>query len=373
MSRELRLIANLGSEEAGAGRMAVVRPGSEVAMVAELWRGLFNPPAFPWLREIEAAAWLNDDAAERAAGARTLFGASAGTVRRVHDKAWAISVAKKEKLEARVFHGLPIPLAPEELRGSGAAARVSEVLAGWPPWARARFTLKPRLGTSGRGRVSGVDGLVNEAMQRAFERLATHGGAVLEPWLDRVADASAQIYVGKDGAVKVLGTLSIVTTGSGQPRGHRGECDFHGDVSSGIDEDEALRAVADLVGAHAAGAGYYGPCGIDGFAYRSPEDGGRSFRSLVEFNARFTAGTVALGHIALNMGGVRTSLRLERNELCHFYVGRCGLGPALASKGGVVRVPLLSESGLSADTPVLLVARERVMIDEWLRLSQKSV
>ena len=98
-----------------------------------------------------------------------------------------------------MLRGLPTPLAPEELRASGAAARVADMLASWPSWARARFTLKPRIGTSGRGRVAGVHGLVSDAMQGAFERLASRGGAVLEPWLDRVADASAQLHVAEDG------------------------------------------------------------------------------------------------------------------------------------------------------------------------------
>ena len=372
MSKTPRLIANLGAEEGAAGMAAATRLGGEAATIADLWRGLFDPPAFPWLNGIEAAAWFNDEAAEREAGAQRLAGASAAIVRRVHDKAWAVSVARTEKLEPRVLRGLPTPLTPEELGASGAADRVAEVLADWPPWARARFTLKPRLGTSGRGRVAGVDGLVSNAMQGAFGRLALRGGAVLEPWLDRVADASAQLHVAKDGTVTRLGTLRIVTTGSGQPRGHRGEFDFHGDVSSGIDEEEALRVAAGVVGACAVGAGYHGPCGIDAFAFRSPEDGARSFRPLVEFNARFTAGTVALGHVALNMGRVTTVLGLASDEVCHVYVGRGGRGLSLPSPSGTVVVPLLSKSELLTDAPVLFAAREEAVVDQWLRLSQEE-
>jgi len=341
-------------------------------MLADLWRELFDPPAFPWLDGVEAAAWLNDDAAEREAGTLRLSGASAEIVRRVHDKAWAVSVARTEKLDSPVVGGLPTPLAPGELRASDAAARVAEVLAGWPPWARARFTLKPRIGTSGRGRVAGVDGLVSDAMQGAFERLASRGGAVLEPWLDRLADASAQLHVAKDGAVTLLGTLRIVTTVSGQPRGHRGEFDSQGRVSSGIGEDGALREAASVIGAHAAGVGYHGPCGIDAFAFRSPEDGTRSFRPLVEFNARFTAGTVALGYIARNLGRVKVELGLPPNGGGHFYIGRNGRGMSLTARKGTVVVPLLGKSEQLADAQVLFVAREQAVIDAWLRLSQES-
>ena len=373
MHRVPRLIANLGAEEGAAGTAAAMRPGGEAATLAVLWRGLFDPPAFPWLDGIEAAAWFNDDAAEHVAGVHTLFGARAAVVRRVHDKAWAVSVAGTEKLEPQALRALPTALAPEELRAPGAADRLTQVLAGWPPWARSRFTLKPRLGTSGRGRVAGVDGLVSDTMLRAFERLASRGGGVLEPWLDRVADASAQLHVSKDGTVKLLGTLQIVTTGAGQPKGHRGEFDSQGRVSSGMGEDQVLREAASIVGVHAAGAGYHGPCGIDAFAFRSPEDGTRIFRPLVEFNARFTAGTVALGYIGRHLGLVRTELSLAPDEICHFYIGRSGRGMSLAPTKGTVVVPLLGKSEKLADNPVLFAAREPAAIDTWLRLSQESI
>ncbi|MDA1186173.1 MAG: hypothetical protein O2930_16235 [Acidobacteria bacterium] len=361
-----RLIANLGAEEGRSGREAAARVGGEAALLAELWRGLFEPPVFPWLDGIEVAAWLNDADAEREAGTRVLSGASAAVVRRVHDKAWAVSVARAERLEPPVLRGVPTSLAPEELRAPGAAAHVADVLAGWPAWARARFTLKPRFGTSGRGRVAGVDGVVSDAMQGAFERLASRGGAVLEPWLDRLADASAQLHIARDGVVTLLGTLQIVTTGSGQPRGHRGECDARGQARSGIGEDDALREAAQVVGARAAGDGYHGPCSIDAFAFRSPVDGSRGFRPLVEFNARFTAGTVALGHVARNLDRAKTTLGLSSGETCHFYIGSgVGGGPAAPGAGATV-LSLLAEPHDRADAPVLVAARERESVDGWL-------
>jgi hypothetical protein len=364
-----RLIANLGAEEGRSGVAAAARPGGDAATLADLWRGLFSPPAFPWLGGGETTAWFNDDAAEQEAGTLPLSGASPAIVRRVHDKGWAVSVARAEKLESPALRGLPTCVTSDELRASDAAARVANVLAGWPCWARARFTLKPRLGTSGRGRVAGVDGLVSDTMQGAFERLASQGGGVLEPWLDRLDDASAQLHIASDGAVALLGTLRIVTTGSGQPKGHRGEFDCQGRVASGIDEEDTLREVAGLVGAHAARAGYHGPCGIDAFAFRSPSDGTRRFRPLVEFNARFTAGTVAVGYIARNLGLLKSELRLLSHETCHFYIGRSGRRRLVPASGGTVVVPLLANSERLPDVPVLVAAREQSVIDAWIGLS----
>ncbi len=371
MSPAPRLIANLGAEEGSSGIAAASRPRGEAARLAEIWRDLFDPPAFPWLGGIEAAAWLNDDAAEHVAGEYTLFGARAAVVRRVHDKAWAVSVAQRETMEPRVLRGLPTVLGPEVLRGAGAAARVAEVIASWPPWARARFTLKPRLGTSGRGRVAGVNGLVSDAMLGSFERLAARGGGVLEPWLDRLADASAQVHIAKDGTVTLLGTLQIVTTGAGQPKGHRGEFDSSGHAWSGIGEEDELRNAATIVGAHAGAAHYHGPCGIDAFAFRSPDDGTRTFRPLVEFNARFTAGTVALGHLGRHVGTVRAALGLASGQRCHFYIGRRSRERSLASHEGTVVLPLLVTGNSIAEAPVLVVARERTAVDEWLGLPQE--
>jgi hypothetical protein len=372
MSMAPRLIANLGAEEGSAGMAVAARPGSEAATLAELWRGLFDPPVFSWLDGIEAAAWLNDETAEREAGTRTLFGARPSIVRRLHDKAWAMSLAQTELLEPTWLRGLATALAPEELRASSAAARLAEVLAGWPEWARGRFTLKPRIGTSGRGRVAGVDGRVNDVMRGAFERLAARGGAVLEPWLDRLADASAQLHLAEDGTVTLLGTLRIVTTPSGQPKGHRGELDALGHTRSGLAEEEVLREAAGLAGVHAAAAGYYGPCGIDAFAFRSPGDGARSFRPLVEFNARFTAGTVALGHIGRNLRRIKAELGLAPGAPAHFYFGRGAADLSSATKKGALVVRLPGESDSPADAPVLVVAREQEVVDEWLGCAEDS-
>jgi hypothetical protein len=209
-------------------------------------------------------------------------------------------------------------------------------------------------------------------MQRAFERLAACGGAVLEPWMDRVADVSAQLQIAEDGTVTVLGTLRIVTTGAGQPRGHRGELDAEGQASTGLGEEEALREAAGLAGVHAAAAGYNGPCGIDAFAFRSPEDGVRRFRPLVEFNARFTAGTVALGHLRRNLPHVQAELGLAPGVPSHFYIGLAAANHLPATREGALVVPLLGERGRLAGAPVLVVARKREVVDEWLGASEDS-
>jgi hypothetical protein len=361
------LIANLGAEEGEAGIAAAARAGSRAAELAELWRGLFEPPVFPWLAGIQAAAWWNDSAAEREAGQATLLGADAETVRRLHDKAWAIQLAEAEFLDPPILRGLATDFSAEALRRSGAAEEIARVLESWPEWAREQFTLKPRIGTSGRGRVAGSGGRVNDEMRGGFERLADRGGAVLEPWLERLADASAQLHIAEDGTVTLLGTLEIVATAAGQPRGHRGELDSRGRPRTGLPEEEALREAAGIAGGAAAREGYRGPCGIDAIVFRAAGDGTRSFRPLVEFNARFTAGIVALGQIRRHLGRIKDEMGLAPGDLFHFYVGHSAAVPTGSEQ--IWRVSLLDDGEASGASPVLLVSREREVVDAWLSAS----
>lgn len=314
------LLANLGGEEPGP-RPKNLSP--RVAALAEAWRGLFVPPAFRWLEGAEAAAWWNDPASESAAEAagRTLLGAPADVALRVHDKGWASAVAREEWLDPRILRGIPEVLSSEQLTSPEAPALLSAVLERWPEWARRDFTLKPRIGSSGRGRVAGRDGRITPELLGALPRLAGAGGAILEPWLDRLADASAQLSIDADGSVTLLGTLEMVVTPSGGILGHRGEFDSRGRPRSGLPEEEALREAAGACGVAAARDGYRGPCGIDAFVFEDPESRDRTFRPLVECNARFTGGIVAIGHLRRSLPTIKQRLGLAPGDLFHFYVG----------------------------------------------------
>jgi uncharacterized ferritin-like protein (DUF455 family) len=293
----LTLLANLGAEEgAGASR---ARTAPQPRALAELWRALWEEPlAFPWLPRAGVAAWWNDAEAEQLArnGGTALFGAPASVARRVHDKAFAWRAACEAGLQPAPLQRVVAVLEPEELRAGGAARAIEARVAEWPAWARRSFVLKPRLGTSGRGRAIGGEGR-DTRWHGALARLAERGGALLEPWLARTWDASVQLYVTPDGAAEVLATLEQLVTPAGVARGHRGVIAADGTASSGLAADAALRTAALRVARAAAEAGYRGPCGVDSFGYRDPESGAECVRAVVELNARFTLGTVALGHL----------------------------------------------------------------------------
>ena len=413
MNEHALLIPNLGAEE-GAGwdapafdEVAASEPRSqdprETAQrtAAQLWCALFAadsrclgqsanatdrfwPPEFgprdsaaifDWLDAPDAAiAWLNTPAAAQFARReeRRLLGAPPEVVRAVHDKAFAHRVALEEKLLPAGLDEMIAVLEPELLRDSDAAlAVIDERLAGWSGWTGGRFTLKPRFGTSGRGRVAGQAGRVVEGRD-AFARLAESGGALLEPWLTRTSDLSAQLWVGSDGQIVLLGTTELLVAGSGLYRGHRGLVDSRGRVTSGSRYDEALREAAVAVAQNAAAAGYRGPCGVDAFAFEV-EPGRVAFRPAVEFNARFTLGTVAIGLLRRVLPGLGPARLPRPGELraFQFQLGAPSGGwPDLADASDAVSIPL-GDPGDSA-APALLIADDRQALDVHLASAQAS-
>jgi uncharacterized ferritin-like protein (DUF455 family) len=331
-------IANLGAEEGAAALRA--RNASWPRALAALWSALWEEPrAFAWLPEAGAAAWWNDAAAEASArdAGRRLFGAPPGAVRAVHDKAFACRAALAANLVPDALRDLITVLEPAALSAPGAARDIEKRVDAWPAWARRSFVLKPRFGTSGRGRASGGAGR-EPRWHGALGRLAERGGALLEPWLERTWDASVQLFVSECGEVQLLGSLAQIVTPAGVARGHRGVLDAEGRVSSGLPADAALRQAALRVARAAAAAGYWGPCGVDSFAFRDPESGEEIVRPVVELNARFTMGIVAIGCVQRARGRA-TWGGASRPSVCFAFSLDGTAAPAAASMTRVALGP----------------------------------
>lgn len=314
-------IANLGAEEQPESLETPDVPAARRA--ALLWERLFaGGGAFEWLPGPGvAAAWLNTSAVERAAEEQgvPLFGATARVVQRVHDKAFAHETAESEGLVPACLRDCISVLGAYALRDTATGGTaLEEALAAWPDWARERFTLKPRFGSSGRGRVAGAEGRIDEPQRTgALPRLAQRGGAVCEPWLERTEDLSVQLLVEPGGGIRLLGSLRLLTDDSGLYRGHAGCVDARGRVSSGSVHDEQIREAAVSVAQAAAAEGYVGPCGVDAFAFRDAS-GREVLRPVVEFNARFTVGTLVLAEVRRALPQLREQLGLSPGELRRF-------------------------------------------------------
>ena len=237
------LLPNLGAEEGGDWRRLLREP--RVGTAARLWRWLFpagatvageeqpeapiawqrwpaaletnrEAPAFDWLGESSGCVpWLADAAAraDPAGAGLAMAGPAAEVVAHVHDKAFAWQAAESVGLVPRSLRGTVRILEPRELEHPEAALdTLRSALDDWPDWTCGRFTLKPRLGTSGRGRIDGrAETLDAASLTAAFPRLARCGGAVLEPWLDRIGDLSAQVRVSEEQGVVLMGSLELLT------------------------------------------------------------------------------------------------------------------------------------------------------------------
>jgi hypothetical protein len=340
----LALLPNLGGEEGPGWRALAYDPA--VRAVAALWSLLFAPgaellypvslrPAWPaglgpppdgaafaWLEACAGVVpWLptQDALGDRRLAGRALYGCSPELVLAVHDKGFAHAVAEKERLLPPPLRGLIEIFDPEQLRDADAAvARMEGILGEWPAWARRAFVLKPRLASSARGRVAGSDGCVDTPPLRgALPRLASRGGALLEPWLERLSDLSVQLHVDPSSGVTVLASLEQEMTPSGRLLGHRGEIDSRGRIFSGHAVEETLRESAAQVAVAAAARGFQGPCGVDAFVFRGP-DGEAVLRPVVELNARFTTGTVTAGLIRRALDRVKRELGLTPGERVRF-------------------------------------------------------
>ena len=329
-----------------------------------LWPEAFGPrhggAVFAELDDAEAVfAWLHDRHAAAIARdrGRRLSAPDPAVVAQVHDKAFALAWAREEGLLpadlAECFHSFDA----SALEDPDAFQRDLEAhLAHWPDWLRKRFTLKPRYGSSGRGRVAGNIGV--EALRGALPRLAERGGALLEPWFERRTDLSAQFFVEPSGLLRLLGSLELLVTPAGLYRGHRGSVDNKGRVTSLRDEDEALRESGAGLAAAAAAAGFRGFCGVDAFSYFGPGDT-PAFRPAVEFNARFTMGTVVLGLLRRALPVLRKALPKDAGERRVFLFALDapdGGWPETSAEAGRLLIPLWRE-GATRKAGLLVAAQ----------------
>lgn len=348
-SPPLALVPNIGAEE-GADWPALQRIPAVAATVA-LWRTLFaanhqllgtepspeswptglgprpNQAAFPWLEKTASACWLADPDALRLIekSGRLWPGPAAERVLHVHDKAFALRASREFDLIPPALRGLGLILEPEEMASSDDwINRLEQELKTWPAWTQGHFCLKPRLGSSGRGRVSGrAKDLDRPTLSGAARALARHGGAILEPWLERTGDFSVQLHVGptdsnQTPSVTILGGLELWVTATGLYRGHLGEVDSRGRIFSGGPHEEEAREAAATLASEAQRLGYRGPCGVDGLSFRPlAADAGTilsATRPVVEFNARFTLGTVVIGLVRRLLDRLKNDLELSPGQ-----------------------------------------------------------
>jgi hypothetical protein len=266
----------------------------------------------PWGASADAAA------RGRELGA-TILQPPPEVVRRVHAKTFVAELEERLGLErhARVFHDRG-----EVERAIAATFREGEL-----------WVVKRAFGFAGRGHLLGRGPTLPPNgpgfLARALER---GDGVVLERWLARERDLSVALDISVTGAVTVMGVLELITGANGG---------FLGNRFGAIDAPTELVRIARRVGEELAREGYFGPAGIDALVH----PGG--LRALVEVNARFTMGRVALAFAPLlPPGGVGSWITTEARPAASERVlptdpfpGRPGSAPVvlLACDAGELR------------------------------------
>ncbi|MFT5905244.1 MAG: hypothetical protein ACI9E1_000838 [Cryomorphaceae bacterium] len=160
--------------------------------------------------------------------------------------------------------------------------------------------LKAPWSSAGRGHLRLLGGEWTDAARAWLEKVvAQQGGVVVEPWLKRVLDFSAQYEVSKEG-VKLVGMTRVVNDDAGRYLGTF----VHRKWTSGVEpelteflfreagvmqlyKDEIPKLLLDLLDAE-----FRGNFGVDAMVYEAED--GLKLRKVVEVNPRMTMGRVAL-------------------------------------------------------------------------------
>jgi hypothetical protein len=147
------------------------------------------------------------------------------------------------------------------------------------------WLMKRAFGLAGRGHRRG-EGPPSDADLRWLQNSLRHGhGVSIEPWVAREADFAMHGRLAREGAL-TLGRAVMQRCDAGG-RWQESLPAPAGSLEAG--ELELLQRTAEAVARALHEAGYFGPFGIDAFAYRD-EAGQRSFHPLVEINARYCMG-----------------------------------------------------------------------------------
>jgi hypothetical protein len=266
----------------------LVRPGDIVLGEEEL-----APGESEGLRGLEGFAWSpTPRALERlaAAGIRTSDAPAFDVLRVVNARPFATAV--REPLAAASFVKRVLFSLDEAL-----AALAFPAADGW--------LVRRIFGAAGRGRRRIAAGRPDEGERAWLVASLRHGALVIEPWVTVTREYTRSAWITRRGEVVISPPCFQATTREGAWKST--ELAERGAVSRA--DDARLEEAVAAAGAALAGAGYFGPFGIDAFRHRSAH--GEVLNPLSEINARFTMDwTTAWGSLQPGTPGSSPALPL---------------------------------------------------------------
>ncbi len=252
---------------AAADRCGLVGPNDVVLGLDEAPpESAAGMPGDAWCATPRALAIL------KRAGARVPDAPPLDVLRRVNDRAFAISID-------------PGPLSSRYARTLDEVRAAVGAIDG--PW-----VLKRGLSFAGRGHRRG-EGALSDLEQRWCDNGLRDGfGVAVEPLVERVHDYAQHGFVARDGGVALGNPTVQICDAHANWQGSTLELESP-DARLTESERSALRRSALRAGDALSNAGYFGPFGIDAFRYR--HDGSERFNPLVELNARYCMGWAVSG------------------------------------------------------------------------------
>ncbi len=200
-----------------------------------------------------------------------------------------------------------------------------------------KIVVKEALGLAGGNAIRLWEPALLDTQRRWMEGALTHGRElVIEPWLEREMDFSAQLEM-TDGGLKLCGFTGLINDRKGQFQANWAAPNFAKRIPDRITAlftepadivPRLHRLYADLftvLEAELRRAGFLGPVGIDSFVYRDPA-GRCRLKPIVEINPRYTMGRLTLElmkHVAPGSHGMfrLVSRTMARAEGCEEFPG----------------------------------------------------
>jgi hypothetical protein len=160
---------------------------------------------------------------------------------------------------------------------------LQEAVARACPGAEDKWVVKSPYGFAARDRVLGRGPVIAEPQAKwSKKRLARGEILIFQPWLEVVREYGIVLEISPDGTFMIQGISDLQTNGAGAGTGY-----ILGRPPS-LERMGELERIASVVSERLFEEGYFGPVGIDALEHS------RGFHPLLEINARYTMGFVAV-------------------------------------------------------------------------------
>jgi uncharacterized ferritin-like protein (DUF455 family) len=191
----------------------------------------------------------------------------------------------------------------------------------------ARLIIKQSLGTAGRHALRLWEPQLQDTQQRWIQNALRAGlSLVIEPWRERLADFSIQLDHSPE-SLRLIGLTGLITDPCGRFLANTAAPDHRHRLPATVTQAcqvsplalrQFLALLDDLLTClrpELLQLGYFGPLGIDAFAFRNSQ-GHVQIKPVVEINARYTMGRVLLDIMRYVAPGTHARLSLvSRSQL----------------------------------------------------------